>query len=96
MVRPEQVRLSRERPAGHPAVEATVREIIFRGPSVRVELTAGEALAVVANTADDRVLDGLRPGAAVWAGWETAASSIVPMTDPRLIGSDDVPDGGAQ
>jgi ABC-type Fe3+/spermidine/putrescine transport system ATPase subunit len=96
MVRPEQVRLARERPTGHPALEATVREIIFRGPSVRVELSAGEALTVVANTADDRVLDGLRPGATVWAGWETGASSLVPMADPRLIGSDDEPDGGGQ
>jgi spermidine/putrescine transport system ATP-binding protein len=96
MVRPEQVRLARQRPVGHPAVEATVREIIFRGPSVRVELAAGDGLTVVANTADDRVLDGLRPGAAVWAGWETGASSLVPMTDVRLIGSDDEPDGGGQ
>jgi hypothetical protein len=31
----------------------------------------------------------------VWAGWETGVSSLVPMSDPRVIGSDE-PDGGGQ
>jgi spermidine/putrescine transport system ATP-binding protein len=96
MVRPEQVRLARERP-GAPGVEATVREIIFRGPSVRVELGTGDGTSVVANTADDRMLDGLRPGTTAWAWWEPGAASLVPMADPRVgTQTDDVPDGGGQ
>jgi hypothetical protein len=81
-------------------VEATVREIIFRGPSVRVELSVGDGLAVVANTADDRTLDGLRPGATVWAAWDRAAASLVPAGPDPAPGSgteteiDDEPDGG--
>jgi hypothetical protein len=51
----------------------------------------------VANTADDRMLDGLRPGATAWASWEPGAASLVPMADPRVgTQTDDVPDGGGQ
>jgi spermidine/putrescine transport system ATP-binding protein len=96
MVRPEQVRLARERPPA-PGVEATVREIIFRGPSVRVDLATGDGTAVVVNTADDRMLDGLRPGDTAWATWEQGAASLVPMADPRVgTQTDDVPDGGGR
>ncbi len=80
MVRPERVRLARERPVGGPGIETTVRELVFRGPSVRVELGAGP-LSLVANTVGGRELDGLRPGASVWAVWDRASASLVPAAE---------------
>ena len=49
---------------------ATVDEVIFRGATVHVGMTATDGTAVVAHLGDDRSLDGLRPGDPAWARWD--------------------------
>jgi spermidine/putrescine transport system ATP-binding protein len=101
MVRPERVAVGRGAPAGGRAgVAATVDEIIFRGANVHVGLTADDGTALVAQLADDRALDGLRPGDPAWATWDRDASYLVPAAgghsaapDP-LAELDSPPDGG--
>ncbi|MGQ0832533.1 MAG: ABC transporter ATP-binding protein [Microthrixaceae bacterium] len=80
MVRPERVSVGRAAP-GDPAVgiPATVREIIFRGATIHVELAASDGANLVAHVGDDRLLDGLRPGEEAWATWERSAAYLVPV-----------------
>jgi len=79
MVRPEKVRVGRDEPAaGSEGIPATVREVIFRGPSVHVGLVATDGVDLVAHVADDRSLADLRPGDAVWATWDRDVAYLVP------------------
>lgn len=79
MVRPERVRVARAAPAnGSVGVPATVQEIIFRGSSIHVGLTASDGAGLVAQVGDDRLLNDLRPGDAAWAIWDRDAAYLVP------------------
>ena len=79
MVRPEKVDVGRDAPAdGRAGIPATVQEIIFRGATVHVGLTATDGAGVVAHLGDDRLLDGLRPGDPAWVSWEQEAAYLVP------------------
>jgi len=79
MVRPERVSVGRAAPADRVVgIPATVREIIFRGATIHVELTAADGVNLVAQVGDDRLLDGLRPGEPAWATWERDAAYLVP------------------
>ncbi len=79
MVRPEKVHVQRGVPVnGTAGIPATVQEIIFRGPTVHVGLTATDGSAVVAHVTDDRSLDGLRPGDPAWATWDREVAYLVP------------------
>jgi spermidine/putrescine transport system ATP-binding protein len=84
MVRPERVDVATAAPpTGTPGVEATVTEIVFRGPTIHVGMDALSGDAIVAHLAGDRFPDGLRPGDRVWATWRPDAAYDVPDgTDP--------------
>ena len=59
MVRPEKVRVARSAPSGDSSgIPATVREVIFRGPTVHVSLTAADGAELVAHLTDDRSVAG--------------------------------------
>lgn len=78
MVRPEQVRIQNEPPNGAATgLEATINEVVFRGPSVRVGLESPDGTALVANLVAGPGLDGLRPGERVWACWDRQAGYLV-------------------
>jgi spermidine/putrescine transport system ATP-binding protein len=87
MVRPERVRVSVDRPtpadgAGATnAVEATVTDLTFQGPLVRLSLATPDGSAIVAQLGHDVELPMLRPGDAVWAGWAAAGSLVLPAAD---------------
>jgi spermidine/putrescine transport system ATP-binding protein len=86
MVRPERVRVSAERPpatdgSAANAVEATVTDLTFQGPLVRLSLAAADGSPIVAQLGHDVDLPLLRPGDTVWAGWPAGASLVLPAAD---------------
>jgi spermidine/putrescine transport system ATP-binding protein len=81
MVRPERVHVGVERPGRANAVEATVTDLTFQGPLVRLSLEAAGGSAIVAQIGHDVDLPLLRPGDRVWAGWPAAASLVLPAAD---------------
>jgi len=90
MVRPEKVNVGRAAPAdGHAGVPATVQDVIFRGATVHVGLTATDGASLVAHLGDDRSLDGLRPGDPAWATWERDAAYLVPADAGHSAASTD-------
>ena len=85
MVRPERVRVSMQRPQGADAgevcaVRATVTDLTFQGPVLRLSLTADDA-AIVAHVGPEQNLPLLRPGDEVYAAWSPDASLVLPAAD---------------
>ena len=85
MVRPERVRVSMQRPQGADAgevcaVRATVTDLTFQGPVLRLSLTADDA-AIVAHVGPEQDLPLLRPGDEVYAAWSPDASLVLPAVD---------------
>jgi spermidine/putrescine transport system ATP-binding protein len=79
MVRPEKVRVGRAEPHGDSSgIPATVREVIFRGPTVHVSLRAADGSDLVAHLTDDRAVAQLHPGEQVWATWSRDVAYLVP------------------
>jgi spermidine/putrescine transport system ATP-binding protein len=71
MVRPERVQLSAAEPTGaRVGVPATVLDLVFQGPVVRVALAASDGSDVVAHVGPDDDLPALRPGDPMWVTWE--------------------------
>ena len=82
MVRPERVRVSVDAPAtGLAAVPATVADLTFQGPVLRLSLTADDGSPVVAHVGAEQDLPLLRPGDRVWVGWSPDASLVLPAAD---------------
>jgi len=84
MVRPERVHVSMDAPdgaAGRNAVEASVTDLTFQGPLVRLSLAAADGSPIVAQVGHDVELPLLRPGDRVWAGWPPEASLVLPAAD---------------
>ena len=81
MVRPERVRVSVEPPATGNAVEATVTDLTFQGPLVRLTLEAPGGAGVVAQLGHDVELPLLRPGDRVFASWPAPAALVLPAAD---------------
>jgi spermidine/putrescine transport system ATP-binding protein len=77
MVRPERVRVSESGDPAHP-VPATVVDLAFQGPVVRLALAAGDRSPVVAHVGPDQQLPLLRPGDPVHIGWAPEAALILP------------------
>jgi spermidine/putrescine transport system ATP-binding protein len=83
MVRPERVEVAVAAPTGgRVGVEATIDEVVFRGPTIHVALTTLDGTPLVAHVAGDRFPDGLRPGDRVWATWIPDAAYLVPSPAP--------------
>ena len=79
MVRPERVRVSMEPPTGElAAVRATVSDLTFQGPVVRLSLAAADGSPVLAHVGPEQDLPMLRPGDEVYVGWAPEASLVLP------------------
>lgn len=82
MVRPERVRVSMEVPAGEVAtVPATVKDLTFQGPVLRLSLAAPDDSTIIAHVGPEQELPLLRPGDQVHASWAPNASRVLPAAD---------------
>jgi len=82
MVRPERVRVSMDAPTGDVAgVRATVSDLTFQGPVVRLSLAAPDDSTVIAHVGPEQDLPLLRPGDEVYVSWAPDASLVLPGAD---------------
>jgi len=82
MVRPERVRVSMDAPTGDVAtVCATVRDLTFQGPVVRLSLAAPDDSKILAHIGPEQDLPMLRPGDEVHVCWAPDASLVLPAAD---------------
>jgi len=81
MVRPERIALSMSQPnSSSDSVQATVTDLTFQGPTVRLALRASDGSPIIANVDPDADLPLLRPGDSVWASWAASAACVLPDT----------------
>ena len=92
MVRPERISISLTQPTsqngGDQSVSATVSDLAFQGPIVRLALEAADGSPIIANVDPDADLPLLRPGDSVWASWTQSAACVlpsVPNQQPQLL-----------
>lgn len=82
MVRPERIAISLAQPTSQAndgqSVSATVTDLTFQGPIVRLALEAADGSPIIANIDPDADLPMLRPGDSVWASWSSSAACILP------------------
>jgi spermidine/putrescine transport system ATP-binding protein len=82
MVRPERVRVSMDAPTGDVAtVPATVKDLTFQGPVLRLSLAAPDDSPVLAHIGPEQDLPMLRPGDQVHVCWAPEASLVLPAAD---------------
>ncbi|MBU9765086.1 ABC transporter ATP-binding protein [Mycobacterium sp. TNTM28] len=82
MVRPERVRISMDAPAGNVAtVPATVEDLTFQGPVLRLSLAAADDSSIIAHVGPEQDLPLLRPGDQVHVSWSPEASRVLPAAD---------------
>ena len=82
MVRPERVRVTMDAPTGDvAAVRATVTDLTFQGPVVRLALAAADGSPIVAHVGPEEDLPLLRPGDQVYVSWAPDASLVLPAAD---------------
>lgn len=85
MVRPERVHVypvSHDAPAGDAvSVRATVKDLTFQGPVVRLSLAAPDESTIIAHVGPERELPMLRPGDEVYVCWAPEASLVLPAAD---------------
>jgi spermidine/putrescine transport system ATP-binding protein len=82
MIRPERVRVSMDAPTGDVAtVPATVTDLTFQGPVVRLSLAAADDSAIIAHVGPEQDLPLLRPGDKVHVSWAPEASLVLPAAD---------------
>lgn len=82
MIRPERVRVSMEVPTGDVAtVPATVKDLTFQGPVLRLSLAAPDDSTIIAHVGPEQELPLLRPGDQVHVGWSPDASRVLPAAD---------------
>jgi len=82
MVRPERVRVSMDAPTGDVAtVRATVRDLTFQGPVVRLSMAAPDDSTILAHVGPEQDLPMLRPGDEVHVCWAPDASLVLPAAD---------------
>ena len=92
MVRPERIAISLAQPTSQTgsdqSVSATVSDLAFQGPIVRLALEAADGSPIIANVDPDADLPLLRPGDSVWASWTQSAACVlpsVPNQQPQLL-----------
>lgn len=85
MVRPERVRVSTTELTATDqtvaSVRATVTDLTFQGPVVRLSLQASDGSPIVAHVGPEQNLPLLRPGDEVHVGWASDASLVLPAAD---------------
>jgi spermidine/putrescine transport system ATP-binding protein len=63
------------------SVRATVSDLTFQGPVLRLSLVAADGSPVVAHVGPEQTLPMLRPGDEVHVGWTPEASLVLPAAD---------------
>ncbi|MFV8052080.1 ABC transporter ATP-binding protein [Mycobacterium sp. 48b] len=82
MIRPERVRVSMDVPTGDVAtLQATVKDLTFQGPVLRVSLAAPDDSTIIAHVGPEQELPLLRPGDQVHVSWSPDASRVLPAAD---------------
>jgi spermidine/putrescine transport system ATP-binding protein len=81
MVRPERVRVSMDPHTGVVSVPATVSDLTFQGPVLRLQLEAADGSPILAHVGPEQDLPMLRPGDLVHVGWLPEASLVLPAAD---------------
>lgn len=82
MVRPERVRVSMDAPTGEfTGVPATVTDLTFQGPVVRLQLAAADGSPILAHVGPEQDLPLLRPGDRIHVSWAPEASLVLPAAD---------------
>jgi spermidine/putrescine transport system ATP-binding protein len=81
MARPERVRITTDQPTDVGAVRATVTDLTFQGPLVRLLLVAADGSSIVAQLGHEVELPLLHPGDQVWASWPPDASLVLPAAE---------------
>jgi len=82
MVRPESLKVTIDAPADQAsAAGATVRDLVFQGPVVRLAMTAADGHEIIAHIGADSGLPLLRPGDPVWVSWKPDVSRVLPDAD---------------
>jgi spermidine/putrescine transport system ATP-binding protein len=89
MVRPERLRLSATAPTDGTGVPVIVEHAVFQGPVVRCTLRAGDRSEIVAHVGPEQSLPALRPGLALWVGWDLDAARLLPPADRPPAGAVD-------
>lgn len=77
MVRPERVRIVEQPGPSDVGLPGTITELIFRGPSTRVEFATPSGASLIAHLADGHDVAAFRPGDAAHAVWERDAAYVV-------------------
>ena len=91
MVRPERISISVNPPSGDmQSVNATVTDLSFQGPVVRLALSAPDGSPIIANIDPDADLPLLRPGHNVWASWAPTAACVLPDAPDQPRTLDDI------
>ena len=91
MVRPERISISMNPPCGDmQSVNATVTDLTFQGPVVRLALSAPDGSPIIANIDPDADLPLLRPGHNVWASWAPTAACVLPDAPDQPRTLDDI------
>jgi spermidine/putrescine transport system ATP-binding protein len=75
------VRVSTDEPTDGGAVRATVTDLTFQGPLVRLLLVAADGSSIVAQLGHEVELPLLHPGDEVWASWPPDASLVLPAAE---------------
>jgi spermidine/putrescine transport system ATP-binding protein len=82
MVRPERLHVTMDAPAGDVVgVPATVSDLTFQGPVVRLSLAAPDDSTIIAHVGPEQDLPMLRPGDQVYVSWSPDASLVLPGDD---------------
>ncbi|MGV9797467.1 ABC transporter ATP-binding protein [Mycobacterium sp. NPDC003449] len=83
MIRPERVRVTTDQPGSSDvmSVPATVADLTFQGPVIRLSLAAPDDSAIVAHVGPEQDLPMLRPGDQVHVSWSPDASRVLPAAD---------------
>ena len=82
MIRPERVRVTMDAPTGDVAtVPATVTDLTFQGPVIRLMLAAPDDSTIIAHIGAEQDLPLLRPGDSVHVSWAPEASLVLPAAD---------------
>jgi spermidine/putrescine transport system ATP-binding protein len=76
------VRITIDPPAGDfVSVRATVTDLTFQGPVLRLSLAAADESPILAHIGPDEDLPLLRPGDEVHVSWAPSASLVLPAAD---------------
>ena len=78
MIRPERLRVSTAPIPAGASIPVTVNTAIFQGPVVRLGLRAGDGTEIVAHMGPDSAIPDVRPGLALYAGWDKDAALLLP------------------